>query len=115
MEKNKVKPITPEEAAKRVEKYIPDEVISVINDLIVEGSKNGCPTTIRISFNELLLKLDGVETSDGVPLTLQNMAKNHWFDVEDIYRRAGWVVKRDCEVTYYANDYRMWDYLFTRK
>ena len=78
------KPITPEQAEERFVKRIPDVIIDAVNELIVE---NWSPITKKatIKQDEILERVKGTVPRNEV-------FKNNWLDIEDIYRAQGWTV-----------------------
>jgi hypothetical protein len=86
------KPISPSEVVDRQEELLPDHVIETWNRMIV-AAWNGRSATIT---QKTAVKELGGSGGDGTP----------WLNIEDIYRKAGWVVVYDkpgyCE-TYEAS------------
>jgi hypothetical protein len=79
-----IRPITPNE----VETKIPDAIMEAFNELIAKRW-NGHQATVNL--NELVALI-----CDKMSLTnKQIIFDNHWLNVEDIYRKAGWIVKYD--------------------
>lgn len=87
MELNMSEPIKPEDIVNLKEKVIPDAVFAVFNALIVENW-NGYNATFRqkVAAELIATKLD---------TTISELYDKHYLDVEDIYRKAGWIVKYD--------------------
>jgi hypothetical protein len=82
-----VKPITPEEAVANKQQQIPEAVIKVFNDLIVENLVNGTATVQqKVAVDAILSKLN--VSSDVI-------FKKGWLNVEPLFRAAGWEVKYD--------------------
>lgn len=83
---NKVKPIKASEIDNKKGEAIPDSVFEVFNELITKNYSGGSATVYQKDVVRMLVKkgLTGSEIYD-----------NHWLDVEDIYRKAGWKVKYD--------------------
>lgn len=83
---DKVQPITPSEVIRGKRASIPDVVFEVFNELIAK-------------------KFDGISAVIGEDEVVQMLVKkglkegeiygNHWLDVEDNYRSAGWKVEYD--------------------
>lgn len=84
---NKVQPITPEEAGPGKARVLPDEVIQVWNDTIARNVVNG---VAKIGQSEIITALM-VKTKCPRPTVFNE----HWLDIEDLYRSAGWVVNYD--------------------
>ena len=76
----------------------PDFVIEAFNECIVEAKMKGTTTVYQDDVVErILVKTD---------TTRQAVYDNHWLDVEDYYRKAGWTVIYDKPAyneTYKAN------------
>ena len=87
-----VEPIKPDDVLLLKAKIIPPEVIQAFNNLIVK-KYDGCSAYIKQPevVNEIL-KLMGMD------YTVENKSKifyNHWLDIENFYRKAGWKVLYD--------------------
>lgn len=80
----KVKPISPTE----VEPFIPDFVIEAFNSLI---QKNWNGVEAKVLQAEVVNTISSDDPTDPRP-SRQHIFDNHWLDVEDIYRKAGWKV-----------------------
>lgn len=80
----RVKPITPEEAIALHK--IPNEIFSAINELIKEKF-DGIRAHIKV--DEIFDRLN----LDGMHITRATAFNNHYLDVEDHYREAGWIVR----------------------
>lgn len=79
------KPITPEQAIES--KSFPDKVVETWNALIVESLSNGQAT---IKQEDIVRQLTSV-----MEVNRQVVFDKGWLNVEDFYRRAGWLVKYD--------------------
>lgn len=86
MTPEKVKPISPQEASQDKLNQIPDTVIEAFNELL-SGTPIGGETTIYQ--NEIL----DILTKKG--LDRATIFSKGWLDVEEIYRKAGWIVEYD--------------------
>lgn len=82
-----VKPISPVEVVLAKAKTIPDDVIEVFNQLIAKNYLHGKST---ITQEEVL---DCLWTDKEI--SRQEVFKQHWLDVEDLYRAEGWTVEYD--------------------
>ena len=81
-------PITPQEMGDKKLETIPDAVIQGFNDIIIKKF-NGFDSTFKQ--NEVIIAIQARD-----PNILRDVIfDNHWLDVEDIYRKIGWVVKFD--------------------
>jgi hypothetical protein len=83
-----VQPINPAQVLGMKESTIPDAVIKSFNKLISENFSNSSSSfTAKEVVNRILEKM---------PLSSsEEIYNNHWLDVEDIYRKVGWIVKYD--------------------
>lgn len=79
-----VEPIRPEEVAEAF--HVPDEVISVFNDLITEGCVNGQVTVMQKDVVKRLVDM-GVSRKD--------IFDKGWLNVEQLFEQAGWEVGYD--------------------
>ena len=83
-----VKPITPEEAKKCREDYIPAEIIEVTNEFICKHLSNG---RARFTQDELV-----TEILKRMPnLSSQDLFYHKYLDFEPLFEEAGW------DVSYY--------------
>jgi len=82
-----VAPITPDEAKKLKNHSIPDEVIKAFNDMIVEKLSSGRAV---IKQKDVVARIVAA-----TQITEDQLFDNHWLDVEDVFRKAGWTVKYD--------------------
>ena len=98
-----VKPITPNEVAGKKQEIFPDEVFEAFNEVIATKCVDG-----RASFT--VDEVVAVMVSEG--LKRNDIFANHWLDVEDVYRKAGWVVEYDQPG--YNEDYSAF-FVFTAK
>lgn len=80
------KPITPAEATSKKLANIPDHVIEAFNTLIAKHY-DGRSATVKQ--DEVLAAIVTDE------ITRSMVFENHWLDVEDIFRKAGWDVEYD--------------------
>lgn len=81
------KPITPDQITPRKQDLIPDAVIDVFNDLIAKHW-NGNRSVVKQKDVVALLVANH-------NMTREDIYNNHYLDVEDIFRRAGWHVEYD--------------------
>lgn len=81
--------ISPDEAHALALKEIPEEIIECFNDMIVKhlNTKYDCCT---IKQKDILAY---VEEKTGY--TSDEIFKKRWFDVEELFEKAGWEVKYD--------------------
>lgn len=86
-EQENVRPISPEELDSR-EHLIPEQVIAAVNTLLAKNydQKTG-KAQLRQSDIVFLAVSLGLKSTD--------IFNNCWLNFEDLYRRAGWVVKYD--------------------
>lgn len=86
-----MKAITREEARQAVaDRVLPDFVIKAFNELIAE---KGTSSVIRIKQDKAILKVLEIAEQIGYHYSRHDIFNNKWMDVEDYYRRAGWVVE----------------------
>lgn len=81
-----VKPIRPEEITGEKAKQIPDSVLKTFNTLIAQNFSSG---------SAIVLEKDIVAQLIERGINRSQIYVNHWLDVEDIYREAGWNVEYD--------------------
>ena len=102
-----IKPITPNEVVShKANVVIPDYVFEAFNYFISKNFRNGSATVMQ---NEVV---DRIISTRRETTTREYLFENHFLDVEDVYREAGWKVEYDkpayCE-TYEAS------FKFTKK
>lgn len=85
-------PIRPSEVAELRAKMIPEEVFASFNELIGKSydGKHACV----LQDDVVALILEKMKKA-GREIDRQEIFDNHWLDVEDIYRKAGWRVDFD--------------------
>lgn len=81
-----VKPIRPDDMVTLKSKSIPDVVIWAANELLVTGWGSG-NKNILIRLDDLIKKI--TLSSD---YTREQLFKNGWLAIENVFREAGWVV-----------------------
>jgi hypothetical protein len=92
------KPITPDQARKEVLTNIPGFVIDAFNSMIIKNLK--CRTSIVLQkdiINEITCKSNGIYCRDEI-------FKNGWLDIEDLFREYGWNVIYDKPAYYETYD-----------
>lgn len=82
-----MKPITPNEVIEHKSTIIPDFIIEIFNDLIAKNFSNGS--------SKIYLEEVNKELYSRKKFSSDKAFKEKWFDVEDIYREAGWKVNYD--------------------
>jgi len=96
MEQQKeVQPIRPQDVVEAKQCQIPNEVIEAFNTLIAKyfHSDHSCFKQKEV-IDEIIKNLQKGTSKEAI--NLRNMIfENHWLDVEDIYRKAGWHVEYD--------------------
>lgn len=85
MSNEKARPIKPEEVTGERLKNFPNEAIEAFNELIARGGGN----YVVIGQEEVIALM----VKKG--LDRNAIFQNHWLDVEDMYRKAGWKVEYD--------------------
>jgi len=98
------KPITPKEAMTSKANSIPPEVFDAFNELLEARSGPTAPIRVYITQNEVVeiiirkILLNAPHDAGGQSAAEAVRAKifsEHWLDVEDAYRKAGWTVRYD--------------------
>ncbi len=99
----KVRPIRPTEVVSKRKASIPDVVFETFNEMIAQDFNGTFAYVYQDDIVKSLVE-KGFKRDD--------IFKNHWLDVEEIYRKQGWEVKYDspayCE-SYHAH------FIFTAK
>jgi len=88
----KEKPITPY-MLQNLSKEIPDEVIKAVNTLIRCNWKNGQKRAIITQKDLIELILENFKKAGNEKIKRENIFENGWFDIEDVYEGAGWLVE----------------------
>lgn len=81
-----VRPIKPDAVADEKVINFPDAVFEAFNQLIAQNFSGGSAT---------VKQKDVVALMVGKGVEAEEIYKNHWLDVEDVYRAAGWKVMYD--------------------
>lgn len=82
-----IRPVTPDEIQEVKNNDIPPEIIEIFNLLIVKNWNGRSATVMQnTAMAQAVAKLD---------VSRQFIFDNHWMDVEDVFRRAGWKVEYD--------------------
>ena len=81
------KPIRPEDIKELKLNFIPEEVIEIFNEAIVE-KWNGKSATINQNYIVDKIK-------EKLEINPEDIFRKHYLDVEEIFRDAGWVVNYD--------------------
>lgn len=92
-----VEPITPEEVINQRLNSIPDEVITIFNEMIVENWNNNGKYA-RLDQDKVVARI-----ATRMNVHRQHIYDNGWLDVEPIFRKVGWSVKYDKPA--YCEDY----------
>ena len=85
---NKIKPIKPKDVDNK--KIIPNEVISTFNTFIAK-KWNGRKSIVKQ--NEVIKEI--LINNIGTFIDRNEIFDKNYLDIEDIYRKAGWIVKYD--------------------
>jgi hypothetical protein len=80
------KPISPDEVSEWKQTVFPDDVFEVFNELITSTFSGN---QARVYQRDVVAKLVGRGHSR------HEIFANHWLDIEDVYREAGWIVTYD--------------------
>jgi hypothetical protein len=83
------KPFTPAQAKAEKVNTIPWMIIEATNQLLAEKHSN----YIRIDVDEIIKRAISLDTTN--KLKRADIFKNHWMDIEDVYRAQGWSVSHD--------------------
>ena len=107
-EQGKVQPVSPQDVVEEKEKWIPDEVISAFNRLISVNFSCGYSSfkqnevlteiinNLKKSDLECVKKISYEYCEPYFTLELESLIfKCNWLDVEEIFRKAGWIVEYD--------------------
>jgi hypothetical protein len=94
-----IKPISPAEALLQKAAQIPDVVYEAVNAILTQKVQSSLIVIIQ---DDLIDKI--LELSPDTNLTRSLIFENHWLDIEDVYRAAGWDVKYDKPA--YCDDYK---------
>ena len=96
-----VKPITPKEVTEKKKELIPGEVIEAFNEMIAQNYSMGVASFTQDEVLKLAAgKLQRARATADLEMPNlsdieQEIFHKHWFDVEEIYEKAGWEVKYD--------------------
>lgn len=82
-----MKPIKPSEVIKKKKEAFPDEAIEAFNELIAENFQGNKATVRQKDVAALIAKKMNISVDD--------VFKNHYLDVEDIFKKGGWKVEYD--------------------
>lgn len=85
-DQNNVKPITPETIGAEKRKIFPDEVISAFNELIAKHWRRGSAKVVQSDVVALIVKKG---------ISVEDINRNGWLHVEEIYNDVGWEVEYD--------------------
>lgn len=86
-EKNKIKPLTPADVKKKKLLSFPDEVIEAFNELILE---NWEVNSARVEQEDVIVRI-----MEKMNCKESAVIDNHYLDIEDLFRKAGWKVEYD--------------------
>lgn len=87
--KEPVQILTKQQAKENLaDRVFPDFVIQAFNECIAESQVNRSGIVLQKDVVKRIMKLGNVRNS-------QKVFDEHWLDVEDHYRKAGWTVKFD--------------------
>lgn len=81
-----VRPLSPKEVVEKKINSIPDAVFEAFNDLIAKDFNSAYAIVKQKEVVKLLVE-KGLKEKD--------IYDNHWLDVEEVYRKAGWKVEYD--------------------
>ena len=87
--KEPVQPITKQKAQEqKASRIFPDFVIQAFNECIAESQVKNSGVVMQKDVLKRIMKLGNIRKS-------QKVFDEHWLDVEDHYRKAGWKVSFD--------------------
>lgn len=86
-----IKPITPAEAMKQKRTEIPDEIVQIVNDMLVQKLSIANPTSGITLFQKDILD----RAAEALDMTTSEIFARNWMDIEPIFRDAGWDVEYD--------------------
>ena len=86
------KPITPKQARNRHSVTIPNEVITAVNELLVENASES-KTSIVIDQDEIISRATFLMAEHDKTVSRNDFFDKHWLDFESIFRKAGWKVE----------------------
>jgi len=88
-----MKPITSQEVCKSRQNRIPDFVIEAFNNLITKNLNNmDNPDGAYIGQNEIIKEIIMCAIKTNQQVTPQQIFENKWFEIENLYSKAGWKV-----------------------
>lgn len=79
--------IKPSEVGEAKEASIPDAVLEAFNEAIIESFADGCAIVRQRDVETRIARKTGYRHA--------TIIENGWLNVEEIYRRAGWIVDYD--------------------
>lgn len=80
-------PIRPEEVKSRKAPRIPEEVFDVFNELIVKNWNGHAARVLQTDAGSMI--------AGRLNISFNQVCDQHFLDVEDSYREAGWIVDYD--------------------
>ncbi|QQG42102.1 MAG: hypothetical protein HYV90_02180 [Candidatus Woesebacteria bacterium] len=104
MSPERIKPISQKEVANEKQRLFPNEVFEAFNEMIIQNAGGG-GGQISVDQGEV------VKLMVKKGLNRDQIFKNGWLDVEDVYRKAGWKVEYDKPA--YNEDYSAY-FIFSR-
>lgn len=81
-----VQPITPKDVVIIKQNEIPDGIIKTFNELIIKHF-NGVSSTFDLN------QVVELACNKMPEVSKDTMFTKHWFDIEDLYNKNGWIVK----------------------
>jgi hypothetical protein len=90
-----MKPIRPEEVIDKKRESLPHQVIEVFNEFIAERWNGYCSSFKQKDIEKVIVKRLNIGRVTQKQYTAEDLYKKNWMDVEDIYRKAGWIVRYD--------------------
>jgi acyl carrier protein phosphodiesterase len=84
-----IKPIKPNEIQKIKNSKIPEWIINIVNEMLIEKWDG---REARFTLKEVMNAVMAVAPEG---MTREHIYNNHWMDFEDLYRQEGWKVEFD--------------------
>ena len=89
---NKIRPISPSEVIELKSKTLPEEVIFSFNTLIIKNFSAG---RAILKQDEITDEIIENFRQKGQFISARDVLECHYLDVEEIYRKEGWIVEYD--------------------
>lgn len=87
-----VEPLSPNEAIAKKVTTLPESVIEAFNEMIAGSLRHNTATFTQ---NAVVVLICEKMTKIQPDFTRRDIFRNHWLDIEDVYRQEGWRVEYD--------------------